>query len=209
MEELSHGPKGQSGTSAGDASQTYDLDETDGDDPRRADRRRHLPRVSVAALTGVLLVGLVLGALGMRSWDADQTRIAGNSQMSVDAVVTQDASPGDGYGASGFSFTGTVSVVNRGPRPIVLSGMHDEERAFALRWFQTTPRSIPAGEQSLFTVSVAVFSCRPGLPVAAPLSMTVRTADGRSRQATTPLSLANTSWDVYIRTFCTRLEQSP
>ncbi|GAA1387735.1 hypothetical protein GCM10009661_74900 [Catellatospora chokoriensis] len=144
-------------------------------------------RVPVYVLVATVLAGFLVGAIGMRQWDAwrHQARQASEVTLLV-AVAGLDSGGG---GAGRVTIEGSVAVVNAGPMRVTVAG-DAASGVFSL----SGERPIPSGGTRRFKAT-AVLDCSEGVaPAVLPVDLSVTTADGQRRVVTTKLQLVGSTW---------------
>jgi hypothetical protein len=170
---------------------------------RPRSRLRHLTRarVPVVALLLALVAGVGVGGAITYQWQAHQRRLADESAVSLlvlanpccPTVVADDVAP--------LSYRDRITVVNTGPMPVDVSAPLAKLNGFYLQGAEAE-QHVKAGVAEQVEIELSV-DCMIGVPSEAfPISLTVRTADGVTHQASYLVDLSGTRLADLIGTNC-------
>ncbi|SCF37633.1 hypothetical protein GA0074695_6286 [Micromonospora viridifaciens] len=156
-------------------------------------RSRHIPLPLVLAL--LLGTAAVTGA-GTYRWQARQQRLAAESVVSLLVLGQAEMTSGSGHGSMA-RIESSVMVVNSGPLPVEITDIRAAQTGRLLR--SVKPDVVRPGV-GWFTVWLTV-DCSTAVPnESVPVTASVRTADGKSRDVT--FHLPPRPWQFAFESMC-------
>lgn len=167
--------------------------------------------VRTARVPGPAVVVLVIGAIVLASMATYRWQAWRDLQARRSAVLVQALVPGTNAGSGSSVVVGaarelavhmaaSLALVNGGPLPVEVTELIGDQHGLSV-W--TSKDSVLVRPGAL-TISVMVaFDCAAGFPTE-PLriAMRVRTADGRSREASSLVAVTGTPWADRLNGMC-------
>ncbi|MEU2611362.1 hypothetical protein ABZ570_07230 [Micromonospora sp. NPDC007271] len=153
-------------------------------------------RVSLPLVLALLLGTAAVAGVGTYRWQARQQRLAAESVASLLVLGQAEMTSGSGDGTVG-RIESSVMVVNSGPLPVEVTDIRAAKDGLALK--SVKPDVVRPGV-GRFTVWLTV-DCTTAVPnESVPVTLSVRTANGKSREVT--FHLPARPWQFAFESMC-------